>query len=375
MTKQLSQIRADLKPGEVRGLNFDSAKFKNPVGIQELNCLGIGLDAALSGAVKEYFNTPKDSFGMDSAPLQTLPSISNAAQFFQYWAPEAVETVTQARTIDNLIGRTIAGSFEDEEIITTILERTGTARPYTDTANIPLASWNQNFEARSIVRYEAGLEIGYLEQMRASRMRIDDHKQKTDACAEALDIARNELGFYGYADGTNRTFGFLNDPSLPAYNSVAANAGGGQTEWSNKSFDEISSDIITAVQNLVTKMRGHFNPQKDAFVIALSLSSSQYLNVRNSLGTQSVLQWIKETYPAARIEAAPELDGANGGSNVFYLYAEKIKGKDVFKQYVVDVLRLIGIEKKAKVTLEDYANALAGVIVQYPIGVVRYSGI
>ncbi len=374
MAKKLSQIRADLKPGEVRALSFDSAKFKNPVGVQELHCLGIGMDSSLGDEAKKYFNPPKDSFGMDSAPLQTLPSISNAAQFFQYWAPEAVETVTQARTIDNLVGRTVAGSFEDEEIITTILERTGTARPYTDTANIPLASWNQNFEARTIVRYEAGLEIGYLEQMRASRMRIDDHKQKADACAEALDIARNELGFYGYANGTNRTFGFLNDPSLPAYNSVAAGAGGGSA-WSEKTFDEISSDIITAVQNLVTQMRGHFNPQRDAFVIALSLASSQYLNVRNSLGTQSVMQWLNETYPAARIEAAPELDGANGGSNVFYLYAEKIKGKDVFKQYVVDVLRLIGMEKKTKVFVEDYANALAGVIVQYPIGVVRYSGI
>lgn len=375
MAKQLSQIRADFKPDEVRAFDFNEDKYKSPIGSAELDCLGIGMDAALTGAVKEYFNAPKDTFGMDAAPLQTLPSISNAAQFFQYWAPEAVETVTQARTIDNLIGRTVAGSFEDEEIVTTILERTGTAKPYTDTANIPLTSWNQNFEARTIVRYEAGLEVGYLEQMRASRMRIDSHKQKADGAAEALDIARNELGFYGYADGTNRTFGFLNDPSLPAYVTVSQNTAGTATAWSNKTFDEISSDIITAVQALVSKMKGHFNPQRDAFVIALSLASSQYLNVRNSLGTQSILQWINETYPGARIEAAPELDGANGGSNVFYLYAEKIKGKDVFKQYVVDVLRLIGVEKKTKVMLEDYANALGGVIVQYPVGIVRYSGI
>ncbi len=372
-TKELSQIRANLLPDEVRALSFDDTKFKKAITDRDLNSLGIGMDSGLINDVKRYFNPNKETYGMDMAPLQTVPTISNAAQFFQYWAPEAIETVTQARTIDNLVGRTIAGSFEDEEIVTTILERTGSARPYTDTANIPLASWNPGWETRSIVRFELGLEVGYLESMRASRMRIDTHKQKSDAVAEALDIERNTIGFYGYADGTNRTFGFLNDPSLPAYQTVAT--GTTDTQWSTKTYEQITSDIITAVQALVTKMAGHFNPQKDAFVLALSLGSSQYLNVQNNLGTQSVFEWLNKTYPNLRIEAVPELDEANGGSNVFYLYIEKIKGKDVFKQYVVDVFRLIGIEKKAKVTVEDYANALAGVIVQYPIGIVRYSGI
>jgi len=95
----------------------------------------------------------------------------------------------------------------------------------------------------------------------------------------------------------------------------------------------------------------------------------------NELGTKSVSQWLQETYPNIRVEAAPQLDGANGGSNVFYLHIDEVKDVKTFEQYVQDVLRLIGVEKKAKVVVEDYAAATAGVILQYPIAVVRYSGI
>ena len=368
MAKFKSEIRLDLAPDKVRKFSLDNQNYK--VTPADLSALGVSMDSALMPDVKQYFN-----IAMDAAPaLQTTATITNPVQFFQYWAPEAVEIVTAARKIDDILGRTIAGSFEDEEIVTTIMEKTGRAQPYTDTANIPLASWNQNFETRSIVRFEEGLEVGHLESMRASKMRIDSHKEKAAAAAESLAIELNNIGFYGYADGTNKTYGYLNDPSMPAYVTVAE---GEETEtsWSKKTFNEITADIITAVSTLVNNLGGNFNPAQDAFTMAIALESTQYLHTMNELGTKSVSQWIKETYPNLKIEAAVQLNGANGGSNVFYLHTEKVNGKDTIKQYVQEVLRLIGVEKYAKVIKEDYANATAGVIVQYPIGVVRYSGI
>ena len=364
MGKTKTEIRLDLAPDKVRKFSLNNQSY--PVSASDLSALGVSMDSALMPSVKQYFS-------MDAA-LQTTASITNPVQFFQYWAAEAVEIVTAARKIDDIIGRTIAGSFEEEEIVTTIMERTGSAHPYTDTANIPLASWNQNFETRSIVRFEEGLEVGYLESLRASRQRIDSHKEKAAAAAESLAIEHNNIGFYGYADGTNKTYGYLNDPFLPAYETVAA-GGSGETAWADKTFDEITADIITAVSKLVTNLGGNFDPINDEFVISLALSCTQYLYTLNSLGTKSVSEWIKDTYPKARIEAAVQLDGANGGSNVFYIHVSKVNGKDTVKQYVQEVLRLVGVEKYAKVIREDYASATAGVIVQYPIGVVRYSGI
>ena len=367
--KELSKVRLSLSPAQVKPVDIRTAKdLRN----DDLSTLGVSMDSAVFSDAKRIFSNVE--YSLDAAPLQTTPSITNPLQFFQYWAPEAVEIVTAARKIDDIVGRTIAGSFEDEQIVTTIIERTGTAQPYTDTANIPLASWNQNFVTRDIVRFEQGFEIGYLEASRASKMRIDDHKLKSESCAEALAIEHNNIGFYGYANGKNQTFGLLNDPNLPAYVTVAQGATS-QTSWASKTFLEITADIITAVSTLVNNIAGHFDPTKDAFTLVLPLVSTQYLYKMNELGTKSVSQWLYETYKNIKIESAVQLNGANGGSNVFYLIVENIKGKSCIKQYVQDVLRLVGVEKKAKVTVEDYASATAGIIVQQPIGVVRYSGI
>lgn len=369
MAREKTQIRLDLAPNEVRKFKFDD--YDQKVSTKDLAALGVSLDSALMPEVRKMFS----SVTMDAAvPLQTTPTITNPVQFFQYWAPEAVEIITAARKIDDIVGRTIAGSFEDEEVVTTILERTGSAQPYTDTANIPFASWNQNFETRSIVRFEEGFQIGYLEAMRASRMRVDTHKEKVAAVADSLAIELNNVGFYGYANGTNRTFGFLNDPNLPPYRTVASGTAG-NTTWQSKTFEEMTADIITAVSQLVVQLQGNFDPTKDTFCLSLALSATQWLNKMNQLGTMSVYTWLKETYPNLRIESAPQLDGANGGSNVFYIHVDKIRNTDAYKQYVQEVMRLVGVEKKAKVVIEDYANATAGVILQQPLSTVRYSGI
>lgn len=374
MAKQKTSIRLDLAPNQVRGFKFDDDKYKGyKISTNDLQTLGIAMDAGIMSELSKVCTQPV-KYSMDGAPLQTTATITNPVQFFQYWAPEAVQIVTSALKIDDIVGRTMAGSFEDEEIVTTIMERTGSAQPYTDTTNIPLASWNQNFETRNIVRFEEGLQVGYLEQMRASRMRIDSHKEKAAAVAQSLAIEHNNVGFYGYANGQNRTFGFLNDPNLPAYQTVAQGAAG-STSWSRKTFNEITADIITAVSTLVNQLAGWFDPTKDSFTLTMSLVSTQWLNTMNELGTKSVFTWLKETYPNIRIESAVELNEANGGSNVFYMNVDRYNNVDVMKQYVQDVMRLVGIEKKAKVFLEDYASATAGVLVQQPLGVVRYSGI
>lgn len=366
-----SEIRLDLMPEQVKALNLETMTSKFDMSSNDLSKFGVTMDNSALADIQRYYGT---SYGMDAAPaLQTQATITNPVQFFQYFAPEAVEVVTGARKIDDLVGRTIEGSFEDEEIVTRILERTGSAQPYTDTANTHFSSWNQNFEKRTICRFEEGLQCGYLESMRAAKMRVDDHKEKAAAVAETLAIAHNNIGFYGYSNGANKTYGLLNDPNLPAYVTVAVE--NGTTQWNGKTFTGITDDIKTAISALNAKMKGLFDARKDVFTLAVALSSATYLDTMNSLGTKSVYAWLKETYPNIRLEVAPELDGANGGSNVFYLYLDEVRGKKTFKQSVQDVMRLVGVEKRAKVFVETYASATAGVLCQYPVAVVRYTGI
>lgn len=369
MEKSGTKVRSFIPAGKVRPYAMD-----NKTTMDTLSHLGIGVTESALADLRDYTKR----YGMDaSIPTITTPSVSTPIQFLQHWIPEVVEIVTAAREIDSITGRTIAGTWSDEEIVQTILERTGTARPYGDDTDVPLSSWNTNFETRDIVRFEEGAMVGILESERADKMRISTQTEKRTAAAESLAIEMNKIGFYGYNSGSNKTYGFLNDPNLPAYVTVASVTSGSSTstKWSAKSYNDICADIRTAFSALRVKTGNLFKPERDASVLSISVSCMEYLNVQNELGSQTVYEWIMKNYPKTRIESAVQLDSANGGANVFYLHAEQINGKRVVDQYVQEVFRLLGVEKKAKGFLEDYSNATAGVMVRQPIGVVRYTGI
>lgn len=312
---------------------------------------------------------------MDAFPeMFTTASVATPIQFLQFLNPEVIIQLTTKKDIDDIVGITMAGTWADEEIVQAIIERLGQARPYGDKANPNLASYNVNYEKRTIVRFEEALETGILEDERASKARLNSHSIKKEAVAEVLEIARNLVGYNGYVNGDNKTYGLLNDPNLPAYTSVASGAGA-STTWSSKTFNEITKDIITAVSALQVKSGNNFNPQNDESVLAVSLSSYQYLNTLNQLGTMSVIDWIKKTYPKMEVKTSAFLDGANADANVFYLFAKKLGGKSVIAQNVQDKMRFLGLFNGGKLVREYYSNATAGVMVLQPAGIVRYTGI
>ncbi len=361
-----SEILSYIPAEKVHSYAMDSKTTK-----QTLEKLGIGYTMEAFADIKQYSH----KYGMDAAiPMVTTPGVSSPAQVLQHWIAEAIEVVTAAREIDSIVGRTIAGNWADKEIVQRVLERTGRPRPYGDDTDIPLSSWNANYECRDIVRFEEGCMVGILEQERAGRMMISAETEKRVAAAEALAIEMNNVGFYGYNSGNNRTYGFLNDPNLPAYVTVAEGAKS-DTKWSTKSYDEICTDIRTAMNTLRANTGNLFRPERDAAVLSVSISCMEFLSVQNDMGTRSVYEWVKSMYPNVRIESAVQLDGANGGENIFVVHAEQLNGKRVMDQYIQEVFRLLGVEKKAKGFLEDYSNATAGIIVRQPVGVVRYTGI
>lgn len=360
ITKEISYIPA----GKVRAYAIDGKTTE-----ATLAKLGINVSPR---TVKELRSLARD-FSMDSNPNLQTSGYMTPIQFLQHWMPEAIEVVTAAQEIDNIVGRTIAGSWYDEEIIQPIVETTGCAEVYGDSSDTPLSSYNVDFEHRTIVRFEEGVKSNVLEEYRASAMNVNSMSVKRDAAAKALAASMNEVGFFGFNAGHNKTYGLLNDPNLPAYQTPTVGEAG-KTEWDSKSYAEITNDIRAVSAELRTQSGGNVKPERDAWVLTLPLSKVEYLNVENENG-KSVFVWIKENYPNVRIESAVELDGANGGQDVLYAHAELINGKKVIDQIVPEVLRLVGVERKAKGFEEVYSNATAGVLVSQPIGVVRLSGI
>lgn len=336
-----------------------------------LGALGIGFEPGTIRQMAQAFAMDDQQGGV------TTGSMATPIQFLQTWLPGFVRVITAARKIDELIGISTIGSWEDQEVVQGVMEPIGNAVPYGDYTNVPLASWNVNYERRTVVQFEKGFSVGRLEEARAARMNANTAAEKRNATSLSLEIQRNLIGFFGYNNGLNRTYGFLNDPSLPAYYNVAAGASA-STTWAQKQFLEITADIRQAFSKLQTQSQDTIDANAK-MTLAIATSCAAYLSVTSTFGN-SVQQWIKETYPNMRVVSAPQLNSANGGANVLYLYAESVDDgatddSRVWVQVVPAKFKTLGVQQRAKDYVEDFSNATAGVMLKRPYAVVRASGI
>ena len=344
--------------------------FKNVEDYEDLSRIGFG-----------GFDKIVDAgFGMDSIQTGvTTGSIPVQLQFLQQFLPGFVMVMTAPRKIDELIGINTAGSWEDEEVVQGIIENTGTAVPYGDQTTVPLASWNENWVPRTVVRFELGMRVDVLEAKRAARIMIDTAGRKRESAGLVLEQQRNAVGFYGYNSGNNLTYGFLNDPGLPAYKTVASTGTGSSPLWSTKNFQQITADLITAFAQLQTQSQDTINPIDTPTTLALATTDAQYLSVTTDFG-MSVTDWLSKTYPKCRVVSAPQLNAANGGANVFYIYADRVQDLSsddgrTFAQLVPAKFQVLGVQQMTKGYEEDYSNASAGVMVKRPWACTRWSGI
>ena len=372
MTSRLSKEHSYLSGKNVRQLaDFNAGEY------QSLRRLGIALDGALPEM--KMVSRMAQAYGMDAIqPTVTTGSINTPVQFLQNWLPGFVFVITAARKIDEIVGIQITGAWEDEQVVQGIMERTGTSLPYGDYTNVPLSSWNVNFNTRTVVRFEEGMKVGNLEAARAARMQVDDSGMKRESAALALEIQRNNVGFVGFNNGANNTYGFLNDPGLGGYSTVPVGVSG-FTTWSTKTFLEIAKDIRTAIQALRTQSQDTIDPESVDLTLAVATDAVDWMSTTSDFGI-SVRDWLRQAYPRVRVVSAPQLNDANGNANVFYLFADKVDdmstdGGRTFIQPVPAKFLVLGVQQLAKAYEEDYSNATAGVMCKRPYAVVRYSGI
>lgn len=361
-----TEILMHLSPAQVKSL---TAKAMDGMSVGDLALLGVTADAEHDGV----------RMAMDAAPAAiTASTVGNLVQFFQYWMPEAIEVITAKRNADALFGRDIMGTWEDEEIVVRTLERTGQVQPYSDVSDVPLVSYNPTFEKRQNVRFELGMQSGKLADLRASRMLINPDAEKRAGIATAFAVNQNAIAFNGYNSydaSTNATglptYGGLNDPNLLAY----------VTETNEKlftagSFLENIGRINLWMTTIVTQTKQNVNPFIDPMTMGIAPAAyNAMVTTMNTLGTQSVMGWFKETYKNCDVIPVYEFTAANGSDDVAYIIAHSLNGKPVIRQAVTAEMRLLGVEPKLKGTLEGYTSGTAGVIVCQGLGIVRATGV
>lgn len=374
-----SIIHSAIAARNVRPLELTAANIAASAH-NELHRLGINIPAAKIGQMMAGIGLDSNDIGIAPSPMPGLLPSGSAApiQFLQAWLPGFVRALTAARKIDKLVGIQTVGAWEDEEVIQGIIESKGQAVPYSDHGNVPLASWEVGYARRSVVQFESGLSVGVLEEARAGRANIASAAIKRTGSGDFLEVQRNRVGFYGYNNGDNLTYGFLNDPNLlPALTAVAG--AGGSTKWKDKTFLEITADIRQVVTQIQIQSMDNIDPEEVPITIGLPTGTNQYLSVTSTFGN-SVRQWVKENYPNLRFETAPEMQGAVGGADVMYGYPDSIAdgsddGGNVWGQLVPSKFYMLGVEKRSKNYIEDYSNATAGVLLKRPYAVVRMIGI
>ncbi len=353
-------------------------KFKNGEGHYSMDSMESIAELQKVGI---YLNRFNESSAMDAIqPLISTASVGTPVQFVQSFLPGLVRANTTAKLIDEILGITTIGTFKDEQIVQLFVENTGVATQYADSSNVPMAGFNQNFVWRDVVRYEAGFEVDILEEQRGDAMRINVANEKRLSVTDfVLDRARNEVGFYGYNSGNNNTYGLLNDPNLPAYVTVATGAVSNSKLWSLKTFLEIINDLLLAIASLRTNTGEQINPQRVPITLLCSTAVRDYLNKPTDFPGQTAMSWLTANYPTIRVISAPELNGANGGANVFYMFADRVDdgstdGGATFIQMVPVKFMVTGVIKVLKGYKESFANALGGVFCKRPYAVYRASG-
>lgn len=346
---------------------------------EKLAKLGIGATDDFIGS----FTKNQISIAMDAGIVQpvTTPSNGTPVQFLQAFLPGVVNVLTKVRKADMLVPVATAGQWHDEEVVLKTMEHMASPQLYSDHGGVPLASFNETYERRQIVRFELGAQMTQLADARAAATGTNPQAEKRGAVGNAFEILRNLVAFYGFNIGNGKTYGWLNDPNLSAFVTVAT-GGGGDTTWASKTAAEKVADLVTALNALNIQAGGNIDITKDAISLQLPLSVQGELYKSDSSFNNGMTpkEWLDKNFPNVSTEVVPEFDGADAGENVFYLKAENIvdsgtDGGETAIQVVPSKMMALGTENKAKGTLEAYTNALAGTWVKRPFGVVRYSGV
>ena len=372
--KNVTNVVMDLAPEQVKTFALNEFAKEHPeMKIEDLANLGITMDETVA-AIEQYVSA------MDAAPNGvTAPSNVTPVQFAQYWLTNVIKTITRGRSLDKVVGRTVVGTWETEQIVATILERIGQPGLYGDFTKAPLANWNLNFETRDNVRFEMGIHVGKLEELRASQMRMSAYNMKKEAMGEAFAILMNDVGWFGYRSGhdspavvsgtTKKVYGLLNDPNAGAIEVLA----GPWTQRSNAdvTMDEIVTDLQGMVTDAVTKLNGHYDPETDPATLALPNAQYVQLAKINTYGI-SARDWLAKTYPKVRLVSCAELNAAISDKDVALFIVDDVQSDTSVQQLVTSVLRLVGVQPMAKGSYEVYSCSTAGALVRYPLAYGMY---
>eukprot|EP00487_Bulimina_marginata_P004220 TRINITY_DN2018_c0_g1_i3.p1 TRINITY_DN2018_c0_g1~~TRINITY_DN2018_c0_g1_i3.p1 ORF type:complete len:223 (-),score=69.90 TRINITY_DN2018_c0_g1_i3:2-670(-) len=198
---------------------------------------------------------------LDSALVQpvTAPSNGVPVQFLQEFLPGIIYVLTTVRRADRIAPVVVAGEWYSAELVIKIMEHTANPLLAAENGSLNLVNYNETFETFQVVRFEIGIQTTPYADARSARTGSNPDAERRVAMVQGFEILRNEVAFYGVNEGSGKTYGILNSPSLNPYVTVALGTGG-ETTWDSKTVVEIIADIKTGSSVIAVQSGGNIDP-------------------------------------------------------------------------------------------------------------------
>lgn len=347
----MSKIISSFSGRELKKLGNVNLKGKSNITHDDLHCIGFDCRAMDS------------SIANGGVVSNTMPS-----EFLTEYLAGTVRIGTTVRVLDEILGIATVGNWHDDNIALRISQPVGKAELYGDLSNIPFSSYIPQIEARDIVRFEQGFMVTKLSSARQDEFGFNEMEEKRISAVEALENAREEVGYRGFASGGARTYGLLNDPNLPAYITSFSN-------WlnPNTTFAQVLADIESLFNDIEIRSGGKA-VEGDYMTLVIPTGYRVALSKTNPDNqNETVRSRLNSEFPNMRVISSAEFKSANAGDDIVYLIVDKASNSDgstdggeAIIQVVPIKYMMLGSEQQIKGYVEDATNALAGVFVKRP---------
>lgn len=321
-----------------------------------------------------------DSRSQNAAPAMiTAPNLNAPIGALAYIRPKAVEVLTAPRVSDRIAVAQKNGSWGDEIVNIKVKEFTGATSPDDGlSSDVFQVKTNYDNVVRGIYYYATGWLSTDRAEASAGGFAENYRADQADGAMRTLAIDRNKFFFEGVSVKglAAPVYGLLNDPALSAY--ITVQAEGANLVWSAKSPEAIANDITNAYAQLNTQSAGLVGEGVESgrgkLKLAVASEAFPHLNRANTYG-KTANAILQETYgDRLEIVSVPQFSNANSSADVFYLIYEEAGYETIINSYV-EMARAYPLFTKDSTVSQKISAATSGCIVQYPMFVVRYTGI
>lgn len=213
-----------------------------------------------------------------------------------------------------------------------------------------------------------GNSFGYsLQEVRAAQFAGRPLNARLAAAAGRAQREKwNRLAFYG--DEEHGIQGWLTNPNVPS-SAVVAGASN-NTEWAEKTNDEILKDLNDAVTQIIDTTNGAEQP--DTIVLPIA-QYRKLATTRAADGTDTtLLQFFEANNPGVSVEWANELAGAFGGEDGFIVYR---RDPEAMTLEMPSPFEMLPVQEQGLEYVVNCHSRFGGVIVYYPLSMAFKTGI